>query len=289
MAVFVKSVDLGSVSAAARHFGLSQAMASKHIRSLEKSLAVRLLNLTTRQLKPTEAGQGFYERCKRILSDVDEATQELSQAQAVPKGLLRVSVPLAFGELHLSKLIAKFMSTYSDIEIEAEFTDHFVNLAEEGFDLAIRIGKLPDSRLAARRIGLVPMMACASPDYIARRGQPKNPQDLARHNCLSFSGANQPGRWWFTGADGKELSVNVKGNLSTNSMQLLRAASIAGQGITFGPTFIFDPYLKSGDLQQVLNNFSSAALDIHAVFPSNRYISHKLRVFIDFLVSELEM
>lgn len=282
MAVFVKSVDGGSLSAAARHFGLSQAMVSKHLRGLEESLGVRLLSLTTRRLALTEAGSKYYARCTQILADIEDANREAMHLQADPQGLLRVTAPVTFGELHLAPALAAFLRTYPKIVLDVELSDRFARLADEGFDLALRIGRLPDSSLVARRLGTSRMMTCAAPDYLARHGTPRHPSELARHRCVYQSSVTTPGTWWYDDG-GRQLTVQVDGPLRTNSMALACEAARQGLGIVFGPAFVFEPWLRAGSLVPVLAAFESRALDIHALYVSRRHLSKPLRLLIDFL------
>lgn len=284
MAIFVRSVDGGSLAAAARHFGLSHAMVSKHLRGLEQSLGVRLLTLTTRRLALTESGENYYRRCVRILADIEEANREAMQLQSVPRGLLRVTAPVTFGEQHLAPALADFLARYPEIVLDVELTDRFTDLAGEGFDLALRIGRLPDSSLVARRLGASRMLTCAAPAYLARHGTPAHPTELAAHRCLTLNGVTTPGQWWYE-ERGRQLTVRVDGPLRTNSMALACRAARDGLGIVFGPAFTFAPWIAAGELVPVLSGFDSGALDIHALYLSRRHLSNKLRLLIDFLAS----
>jgi DNA-binding transcriptional LysR family regulator len=284
MAVYVMSVEGGSLAAAARHFGLSHAMVSKHLRGVEQSLGVRLLTLTTRRLTLTEAGDNYFRRCVQILADIEEANREAMQLQAVPRGLLRLTAPVTFGEQHLAPALAAFLARYPDIVLDVELTDRFSDLIDEGFDLALRFGRLPDSALVARRLGASRMITCAAPAYLARHGTPAHPSDLAGHRCLYLSGVTTPGEWWYEGG-GDRMTVKVDGPLRTNSMALACQAARAGAGIVFGPAFALAPSVAAGDLVPVLEDFAGAALDIHALYLSKRHMSKKLRLLIDFLAA----
>jgi DNA-binding transcriptional LysR family regulator len=284
MAVFVRSVEGGSLAAAARHFGLSHAMVSKHLRGLEQSLGVRLLTLTTRRLTLTEAGANYFRRCVQILADIEEANREAMQVQAVPRGLLRLTAPVTFGEQHLAPALAEFLARYPEIVLDVELTDRFSDLIDEGFDLALRIGRLPDSSLVARRLGASPMRTCAAPAYLARHGTPAHPSELAHHRCLYLNGVTAPGEWWYE-IDGSRTTVQVDGPLRTNSMALACRAARQGVGVVFGPAFALEPMIATGDLVPVLADFESRALDIHALYLSKRHMSKKLRLLIDFLAA----
>jgi DNA-binding transcriptional LysR family regulator len=282
MAVFVKSVESGSLSAAARQVGLSQAMVSKHLRSLEQSLGVRLLSLTTRKLTLTEAGAAYFQRCVQILGDIDEADREAMQLQAVPRGLLRMSAPVTFGEMYLAPVLAEFLTRHPGIVVDVELSDRFSSLIDEGFDLALRIGRLPDSTLVARRLGSSRMVTCAAPAYLEAHGVPAHPSELAAHRCLTLNSVTTPGIWWY-GEAGAQISVQVDGPLRTNSMAMACQAARQGLGIVFGPAFALAPAIQAGELVPILTGFESHPLDIHALYLSKRHVARKLRLLIDFL------
>jgi DNA-binding transcriptional LysR family regulator len=284
MAVFVKSAEAGSLTAAARAHGLSHAMVSTHVRALEQALGVRLFDMTTRRLNLTEAGRRYLDRCVQILAEVDEAAHEASQYQSTPRGLLRVTAPATFGRLHLAPAIAEFMDLYPELAIDADFTDRFVSLVDEGFDVAVRVGRLPDSSLVVRRLGPCRMLTCAAPAYLDRSGVPRHPNDLGEHACFRLSTAATPGSWWYQGPDGEEIEVHVSGRLRANSMALLCRVAERGLGIVFGPSFILGPLVRADRLRPILSDYPSRPLDLSAVFPSNRHLSTKVRVFVDFLV-----
>jgi DNA-binding transcriptional LysR family regulator len=284
LSVFAKVVESSSFAAAARHFGLSPAMVSKHILSLEERLGARLLNRTTRQVSPTEIGREFYERATRILADLDEAEQAASALQATPKGLLRLNVPLSFGIRHLAPAILDYLAACPDAEIDVTLSDRVVDLVEEGFDLAIRIARLADSSLIARRIAPCRIVACAAPAYLKKHGAPRRPADLAAHNCLGYSYAALRNEWRFTGPDGVE-SVRVAGRLNANNGDVLRLAALRGEGIVIQPTFLIGDDLASGELVPILPGFVPDELVIQAVYPHSRHLSVKVRSFIDFLVA----
>jgi DNA-binding transcriptional LysR family regulator len=283
MAVFVKSVEMGSLSAAARYFDLSQAMVSKHIRGLEQSLGIRLLSLTTRQLSPTEAGRLYFQRCVQILGDIEEADREAMQLQSVPAGVIRMSAPVTFGELHLAPALADFMLQYPQITLEVDLTDRFSSLVEEGLDLAVRVGRLADSSLVAKRLGASKMVTCAAPDYLARYGEPTHPDQLCEHRCLHLSSVSTPGVWWYED-QGKPLNVEVHGPLRGNSIAMACQAAEQGVGIVFGPSFVLASLVGEGRLVPILREFESRPLDINALYPSNRLLQKKVRLLIDFLV-----
>ncbi len=284
LSVFVKVVEGSSFAAAARHFGLSPAMVSKHIVSLEERLGARLLNRTTRQVSPTEIGREFYERSTRILADLDEAEQAASALQATPKGLLRLNGPLSFGIRHLAPAIIDYLAACPEAAIDVTLSDRVVDLVDEGFDLAIRIARLADSSLIARRIAPCRIVACAAPAYLKKHGAPRRPADLTAHNCLGYSYAALRNEWRFTGPDGAE-SVRIAGRLNANNGDVLRLAALRGEGIVIQPTFLIGDDLASGELVSILPGFVPDELVIQAVYPHSRHLSVKVRSFIDFLVA----
>jgi len=284
LSVFAKVVESSSFAAAARHFGLSPAMVSKHILSLEERLGARLLNRTTRQVSPTEIGREFYERSTRILADLDEAEQAASALQATPKGLLRLNGPLSFGIRHLAPAIIDYLAACPEAAIDVTLSDRVVDLVDEGFDLAIRIARLADSSLIARRITPCRIVACAAPAYLKKHGAPRRPADLTAHNCLGYSYAALRNEWRFTGPDGAE-SVRIAGRLNANNGDVLRLAALRGEGIVIQPTFLIGDDLASGELVSILPGFVPDELVIQAVYPHSRHLSVKVRSFIDFLVA----
>jgi DNA-binding transcriptional LysR family regulator len=284
LSVFVKVVEGSSFAAAARHFGLSPAMVSKHIVSLEERLGARLLNRTTRQVSPTEIGREFYERSTRILADLDEAEQAASALQATPKGLLRLNGPLSFGIRHLAPANIDYLAACPEAAIDVTLSDRVVDLVDEGFDLAIRIARLADSSLIARRITPCRIVACAAPAYLKKHGAPRRPADLTAHNCLGYSYAALRNEWRFTGPDGAE-SVRIAGRLNANNGDVLRLAALRGEGIVIQPTFLIGDDLASGELVSILPGFVPDELVIQAVYPHSRHLSVKVRSFIDFLVA----
>lgn len=286
ISLFVSAVEEGSLAASARRFGLSPAMAGKYVSALEASLNVRLLQRTTRRLNVTEAGQAYYRRCKRILEEFEEANREASDAQDSPRGLLRIAAPVSFSALHLGRVVGKFLDAHPHVRIDVMTSDHFIDVVGEGIDLAIRIGRLPDSDLVARRLAPCRMVACASPDYLARHGTPKTPDELRTRSRLAFKGAVSAGDWTFTDSAGRAHAVDGPVRLHANNMQLLLNAALAGAGIAYGPTFVLGQSIRRGELVPVLPGYRTAELAIHAVYPTARHIPLKARRFADFLAAE---
>ncbi|CAA7611785.1 Transcriptional regulator [Candidatus Terasakiella magnetica] len=279
---FVRVAESGSFSEAARRLGLSKSMISRQVSALESDLGVRLLHRTTRSLSPTEAGRAYLERCQRILADLDEANQLVSHLQSVPRGRLRVSAPMSFGILHLGPALAGFLDRYPEIELEMGMTDRHVDLVDEGWDVAVRIGRLADSSLIARRLASIRRIAAAAPGYLATRGTPQTPVDLSGHDCLTHSGMVSS-EWRFVGADGQILSQEVAGRFRADNGDVLRLMALAGQGITMLPTFFLGDDLRAGRLVPLLGRFIPHDVSLNAVYPHARHLSPKVRAFVDYL------
>ncbi|HYC05062.1 MAG TPA: LysR family transcriptional regulator [Azospirillaceae bacterium] len=290
MCLFARVAETRSFTAAAQKLGLSKSVASRRVAELEGRLGARLLNRTTRHISLTEAGEAFYKRCIRILADVEEAERAATDLHGAPRGLLKVAAPMSFGMLHLAKAVADFLETYPEIELAMELNDRFVDLVEEGYDVAVRIGRLKDSSLVARRLCPARRVVCASPGYLKRRGVPKVPEELAQHDCLVYTNNPQPDLWTFpttpgpTAPGGSEMrGVRVSTRLSANNGDVLRAAAVAGQGIVVLPTFIVGEDLAAGRLEPVLLDWTVSDQGVHCVYPPGRNLSPKVRVFVDFL------
>lgn len=283
MTVFAKVVEQGSFARAAERLSISSSACSRQVAELEAHLETRLLNRTTRRLSLTEGGQGFYERCVQLLADLDEAEQAAAQNAARPRGTLRVTTSINFGVRHVSPAIGAFLAKYPDVRFNVSLSDRIVDLVEEGYDLAIRIGSAGGETLVARKLGEARMVACASPAYLKAHGAPKTPEDLARHSCLTYEYMPLRNVWTFRGKDGREHAVRVSGPLHSNNGDLLAAAAVAGVGIAYEPEFILGPDLKAGRLVPILGSYTSPLGPIYAVYPSRRYLSAKVRAFVDFL------
>lgn len=286
MSVFAAAVQEGSLAAAARRHKMTPAMAGRHVDSLEAALKARLLQRTTRRLHLTDVGRAYYQRCRRILEELDEAQREAGELQLSPRGALRIAVPASFGPLHLGGPIARYLRDYPGIRVETMVSDRYVDLVQEGVDVAIRIGRLPDSTLVARNIGTCRMVVCASPTYLSRYGEPRTPQDLRKHPRLVFSDSVSPGDWTLLDRRGRAHVIDGPCQLLANNMQLLLAVALEGGGVAYGPSFVFGGALYSGALVRVLPRYSTADLGIHTVVPSSRYLSTKVRQLIDRLATE---
>jgi DNA-binding transcriptional LysR family regulator len=287
LSVFVAAVEKGSLAAAARAHGITPAMAGKHVAAIEAELGVRLLQRTTRKLHLTDIGLDYYRRSNLILEALEEADRLASQQQDQPHGTLRVSAPTTFGALHLGQPVAEYTRRYPNVSVEMSLEDRYVDLIEEGFDMAIRIGALPDSSLISRRLGESRMAACAAPSYLDRHGRPSDPADLRRYDRLAFSKAMSGGDWSFTDRKGKTFTVSGPTRLKADNVQMLLAAALDGGGIVYGPTFVLGEHIASGALEQVLPDYKTESLGIHALYPSSRMLGTKVRCFIDILEEKL--
>ena len=285
MAVFVAAAEEGNLSRAARRFGLSASMAGKHVSALEADLNIRLMQRSTRQLSLTEVGRAYYARCKRILEEVEDANREAGDAQQTVRGVLRVAAPVTFGAMHLGEVLAHYLDHHPAVAVEVLLNDRYVDLLGEGIDVAIRIGRLHDSDLVARRLAPCRMVFCASPDFLKRYGSPANAEDLRRAPRLTFSDAVSVGDWTLTDLEGKPHLIDGPVRMTANNTQMLLAAALAGAGVAYGPTFVFGERIAAGDLVALLPNHRTSDLAIHAVYPTARNVSLKARRFIDHLIT----
>jgi DNA-binding transcriptional LysR family regulator len=285
MAVFAAAVEEGSLSGAARRFGLSASMAGKHVSAIEADLNIRLLQRSTRQLSLTEAGRAYYARCKRILEEVDDANREATDAQKIVRGLLRIAVPVTFGAMHLGKVLARYLDQNPAVTVEVMLSDRYVDLLGEGIDVAIRIGRLLDSDLVARRLAPCRTVFCASPGFLKRYGTPRDAEDLRRAPRLAFSEAVSAGDWTLRDPEGRSHLIDGPVRVAANNTQMLLAAALAGAGVAYGPTFVFGERIAAGELVALLPDHPTSELTIHAVYPTTRNIALKARSFIDHLIT----
>jgi len=283
MQVFVRVATLGSFSAAARALHLSQTMVTKHVAALEDRLGVKLLHRSTRRLVLTEGGRSYLAACERILAEIEEAEASASLDRIEPRGTLRLNVPLTFGLRQIVPALTAFSRLHPAVAVDLGLADRYVDLIEEGWDLAVRIGRLKDSGLVARRLAPCRTIVCAAPSYLEAHGAPRTLDDLSGHNCLGYTlpSAIGAGRWAF-GAGG-DVVVPVEGNLRANNGDALLAAALAGQGLIYQPTFIVGDSLRDGSLLRVLSGYPTLELGVHAVLPSGRQAPAKVRAFVEFL------
>ena len=287
MNTFVAVVDSGSISAAADRLEVAKSAVSRRLADLETRLGVELLHRTTRRLTLTDSGRAYYERARNILADLEEAEQAVSQAHGAVRGRLKVAMPLAFGIKHVGPLVNEFMALHPAVEFDLDFNDRRVDLMQEGFDLAIRVAKLPDSSLIARKLAPVRSLLCASPDYLARHGVPEKAADLARHLGLVYSNLANPGVWTFVGPDGQPGSVQVPVRLRANNGDFLTQAAIAGQGVILHPTFYLNEAICAGKLVPLLSDHAWPEVNAYAVYPPTRHLSRRVRAFVDFLAERM--
>lgn len=282
MQSFVAVADAGSFSIAARRLGVTQSTVSKQVAALETHLSVRLFQRTTRSLALTDEGSAFYESATRALAAIDEA-----QAAVGPKGdvqgLLRVTMPLTLAESRLIAIIADFLEAHPRIQIDMSLSDHALNLVADNIDVAIRVGRLVDSGLVSRKIGLARRVIVASPTYLARAGRPSVPADLQAHNCLLYTLLATGGRWGFTSGQ----SVSVSGNFKTDSPNALRIAALNGVGIAVNARWLFEHDIQSGTLEVLMPDHPPETMPIQSVLPSGRHIAARTRAFIDFVAEAL--
>ena len=283
--VFTRIVATGSLSQAGRELNLSLAVISKRLAALEDRLGVRLVNRTTRRLAATQEGAEFFDRCQRILADLDEAEAAVTTGRTSPKGLLRVTAAVAFGRRRIAPAIAGFVARHPDIQVELDLTDRIVDLVDSGLDIAIRVGALPDSSLIARKLVENYRVVVASPDYLARHGVPRTPADLADHECLCLSLLGDA--WSFIGPDGP-LQVKVTARLCTNDGEAGHEWALAGAGLVMKSIWDVGEDLAAGRLVRVLADWQSPATAIHAVYPTSRHLSAKVRSFVDYLAEHLK-
>ena len=284
MSIFSKVAETGSFSAAARSLGVSNSLVSKYVSDLEEKLGATLIQRSTRRMVLTDIGLGYLERCRSILSDLEEADLAAANEHAQPRGTLRVNAALSFGLRHLGPVLSQYGSAYPDVTIEIALDDRHVDILEEGYDLAIRIGDLQDSSLIARRFASVRRLCVASPTYLANHGSPHHPRDLEDHNCIIYGRGGWFEPWIVDGPEGP-MQINAKGNLHCNNGDLILAAAVEGAGIISMPDFIVWDTVKEGRLIPILEDYVFQEVGIYAIYPPNRHLSAKIHTFVDQLVA----
>jgi DNA-binding transcriptional LysR family regulator len=285
LSVFTKVVELGGFARAADRLGVSTSAVSRQVAELESHLGVRLLNRTTRRLSLTESGAAFLERAVQLLADLEEAETAVTAAALVPRGTLRLTAPITFGERYLAPAIADFVERHPEVKLDCELSDRFVDLVEEGLDLAVRIGSGGSGTLIARRLAAVRLVCHASPGYLERIGTPQVPEDLARHRCLTYAYLSTRDTWLFRDPGGGERAVRVGGPVHSNNGRLLAVLAAHGVGISMEPDFAVGDEISSGRSVPILTRFEPAPIPVYAVYPSRRHLSAKVRAFVDFLAA----
>jgi DNA-binding transcriptional LysR family regulator len=287
MNVFVRVAKSGSFAGGARDLGISRAMATKHIMQLESNLGTRLFNRTTRSLSLTEVGASYLERCQQVLADVDEMESAVTHLQTEPRGLLKISAPPVIGATHIARALSEFLKLHPDLTVDMVLQGSPGDLIDEGIDVAIHLGALEDTSMVARKLASSPQVVCGSPEYFEKFGIPEKPEDLVNHSCL-FNWAIPPrNKWQFKGENGY-IVMNVSGRIQANAAHPIRIAALNGLGLVMLPTYILGSDIEKGKLKVVLENYALPPLDIHAVYPHRKYLSAKVRSFMDFLQAWLE-
>jgi DNA-binding transcriptional LysR family regulator len=285
MRVFAAVVDAGSFVGACDTVAMSKAAVSRHVRDLEARLGVRLLQRTTRKLSLTDEGEVFYTRCKDLLADVDEAEAEITSRSGVASGLLKVNVPVSFGIIHLAPLWAEFMARHPKVTLDVTLSDRVIDLVDEGFDVAVRIARLPNSTLISRKLASTEIVLCASPAYLKQHKTPVHPADLSEHAVMSYSLFSGGDDWEFEGPQGS-VTVKLAPRLHSNSGDTCRAVALRHGGVILQPSFLVGDDLKSGALVRLLPDYRSTTLGVYAVYPTRKHLSPKVRLLVDFLAEK---
>ena len=286
--LFIRVVESGSFSKAASNLGVSQPTATKAVAALEAKLGARLLNRNTRGVTPTEIGELFYEKCKAIQRELDEADNLPALMQSRVAGRLRVSTSVAFGRRVLTPLLLRFMAQHPEVQIDLSTEDRYVDLVAQGIDVAVRMGRLADSTLGARYLGSNPWVMVAAPDYLERAGAPCNADDLAKHDCLVYSSVQGDDIWHLTDAGGQPQDVVVHGRMRSNNLSALLAAARAGYGLAILPRYVAHESLARDDVVEVLPDHQLPAQEVHAVYPSPKLVPNRVLTLIGFLAGELQ-
>lgn len=290
MAVFAKVAETKSFSAAAERLGLSKSAVSKHVTRLERALKARLLNRTTRRLSLTEVGATFYEHCARMLAEAEAAELAVSRLYAAPRGVVKITSPAAFGNVQVVPAIPDLIARYPELTVQIVMNDRPVDLVEEGYDVAIRVTDQPPPGVVARKLMTVRWIVCAAPAYLREHGTPRAPQELKEHNCLFYSFLESSIEWRFHSRQG-DSKVRVAGNFTANNSEAIREVALKGAGIALLPSFLVNPDLADGRLKQVLAGHEVAGAvgnDVYALFLPTRYLSPKVRAFVDFFVERFQ-
>lgn len=284
--IFARVVEAGSFTAAARLLGMPKATVSRRIAALEREVGMRLIQRTTRSLNMTDAGRLYYEQSSQALRTIEDANLRLAEARAEPSGTIRISAPVGFGDSFLTGVASDFLGEHPKTRVELCLTDDQLNLVESGIDLAFRTGILPDSTLVARKLGSTHRILCASPDYLARRGVPAMPADLARHHCVIAGPSTASAHWVLDGPHGQQ-TVTVSGRFAANEMRAVIAAAIAGFGIAQLPNRIAETSIGDGRLRRVLGDYTTPVGGLYAVYPSSRHLSPLVKAFIELAAGRL--
>ena len=284
MSVFIAVVDAGSFIGAVDGLRMSKAAVSRHVDALEQRLGVRLLQRTTRRLSLTDDGRTFYQRAKEVLSALDDAEAALTSRSAEPSGVIRVNVPLTFGVDHLAPLWPRFLNAHPKVDLDITLNDRVVDLVDEGYDLAVRIGAMPDSTLVSRHLADTRMILCATPNYLAQHGVPQQPRDLTAHRVLSYTNSASRDEWTFICPDGHSVAARLHARVHSNNGDTCRAIALGDGGIMLQPDFMLDADLRAGRLREIMPDYQAGTLGIYAVYPTRKQLPLKVRRLVDFLV-----
>lgn len=288
MHLFIRIVETGSFSKASAGLGITQPTATKHIAALERRLKARLFHRSTRGVTPTELGAAYYDKCKTIARELEEADSLATLMHGRVQGVLRISTSVAFGRRVLTPLVLRFMQQHPGLAVDLGFDDRYVNLVEQGIDVAIRMGRLSDSQLGARYLGLNPWVLVAAPAYLAGHGEPRGPAELAQHRALIYSTVQGDDRWHFTGAQGRTVSVDVRGPLRSNNLSALLAATRAGLGLAVLPRYVAHESIERGVVRPLLEDWALPTQEMHAVYPSPRLVPTKVSGFVGWLQEQFD-
>jgi DNA-binding transcriptional LysR family regulator len=287
MSVFVRVAKAGSFAGGASELGISRAMATKHIMQLEGSLGTRLFNRTTRSLNLTDVGASYLERCQQVLLDVEEMEAAVTHLQTEPRGVLKISAPPVIGATHITRAVAAFLKIHPDLTVDLILQSSPGDLIDDGIDIAIYLGDLDDTSMVARKLASSSMVVCGSPDYLAKHGIPYTPEDLYNHSCLVNWASAPRNKWQFKGKTGY-TTINVSGRMQSNVADANRIAAVNGLGLVMLATYVVGRDIEKGKLIAVLEDYAPPPLDIHAVYPHRKYLSAKVRRFLDFLQTWLQ-
>jgi len=288
MRTFIQIVETGSMSSAADRLEVAPSAISRRLKELEEHLGVQLFHRTTRSMNLTDSGTAFYQQSVRILDDVLEAENSITEAHGTLQGSLKLAGPYSFGIMHLSPAINDFLKLHPQIEFDLDFNDRQVDIVQEGFDMAIRIADLQDSSLIARRLSSIDHVVCASPDYLEKYGTPKKTEDLTKHKCLAFNLLRDYKRWTFKSENNQTTHITINPYMKSSEGESLRESARAGLGVVYLPTFMVYQDIEDKKLIPLLTDFNGWQVNAYAIYPQTRHLSQRVRVFVDFLVKRFE-
>ena len=288
MVIFVEVINAGSFTKAAENSGHSPSYISKEINKLEERLGIRLMNRTTRSISLTPEGELYFQQCQQIVDDAEEAAASIKQSQVEPKGRLKISCPVSFGLSHIRPIIAKFLQTYPQVNLELDLSDRKVDVVADGYDVVVRASaQLEDSSLISRRFMRSSGLTVASPQYLAINGKPKHPQELSEHQVFTYSYLKTPNIWQYQASNGEKINVKLNNRVSSNSPEMLLELTLAGQGIIRAPKFNLGNKLETGELVSLFDDYQPLEINVYLVYASRKHMAAKVRSFIDYVMDEL--